>query len=305
MRYYKYSDYLTHRFGCRTAKVSVDAGFACPNRDGKISTEGCIFCNNKGFSYNSRGGLKPLEMQIQDGIDSAKMRLKAKKFIIYFQAYTNTYAPLEDLRSKYDVIKGFEDIVGLSIGTRPDCIDEPILDLLEEYAANYEVWIEMGLQSIHDRTLAVINRGHRFSDFLKAYKLIKERGSLRVCTHIIAGLPGESQDDMIMTAKALAELKVNGIKIHPLHVMKGTKLERLFSEGKYRPMTMDEYVKIAANMLEYLWPKTIIQRLTADCPRDILITPGWINDKNTVLRKIESELVNKDSFQGRLFGILH
>ena len=299
-RYYKFSRYLRERFGCRVHKVSIDAGFSCPNKDGKFSKDGCIFCNNKAFSFNTRPGIppKPIDVQIKEGIDFGKRRFKAEKFIVYFQAYTNTYAPLNILKERYDIVKRFKDIVGISIGTRPDCINEEILDLIESYSSDYEVWIEYGGQSVHRKTLEFINRNHSCEDFLKAVEITKKR-NIKICAHIIIGLPQETKEDMLETAKEVGRLKLDGIKIHPLYIIKETKLEELFKSGSYKPLELDEYISIATDFLEYLWQNTVIQRITADCPHELLVTPLWLLNKNKVLNEIENALLRENKFQGR------
>lgn len=302
-RYYKPSGYFRHLTGgTKVSKVGIDAGFSCPNRDGKISPDGCIYCDNRGFSLNARKPQIPLDAQIREGLRSLKEKTGAEKFIIYFQAYTNTYAPVNVLKEKYDAIKKFEDVIGISIATRPDCVNEEILDLIDSYGKDYEVWIEYGLQSIHDKTLEFINRRHTYKDFLKAIELTRKRKNIKICAHVIIGLPSETKAMIYETAKALGGLKVDGVKIHPLHVMKDTKLEALFNQGLYVPPGLDEYVDLAVGFLEYLCPDTVIQRISADCPRDLLAAPEWILDKNRVLAKIEEKLVKENRFQGRLFS---
>ncbi|MCD6231090.1 TIGR01212 family radical SAM protein [Candidatus Aerophobetes bacterium] len=301
-RYYKFSTYLKERFGERVHKVSVDANFSCPNRDGKISTKGCIFCNNEAFSLHTRTGGRgsSLEEQIRRGIEAAKKRFKAKKFIVYFQAYTNTYAPIDVLKKKYDVIKKFKDIVGLSIATRPDCIDEETLNLIESYKNNYEVWLEYGLQSIHNKTLKFINRGHTFEDFLKAVEITRKH-KIKICTHIIIGLPYETKDMILETAKKMAHLKIESIKIHPLHIVRRTTLEKLFRQGKYTPLELNTYLDILVDFLAYLWPKTVIQRVGAYCPPNLLVAPLWILERNRVEKELEKRLIEKDYFQGKFY----
>lgn len=299
MPYYKFSQYLKERFGCRVHKVSIDAGFSCPNRDGTKSKDGCIYCDNRGFSFNSRIPPRPIEIQIEEGIDFGRRRLKAEKFIVYFQAYTNTYAQIEELKGKYDVVKKFSDVVGVSIGTRPDCINEEILDLIESYTQDYEVWLEYGLQSIHKKTLERINRGHFYEDFLEAVERTRKRDKIKICAHIIVGLPREKREDILETAKGIGHLKLDGLKIHPLHIIKGTKLGEQFKNGLYKPLELEEYISLVAEFLEYLWPHTVIQRITADCPRELLVEPVWILQKNKVLKAIDDILLSKGSFQGK------
>ncbi|MBU1863352.1 MAG: TIGR01212 family radical SAM protein [Candidatus Omnitrophica bacterium] len=300
-RYYKFSQYLRKQFGCRVQKVTVDAGFSCPNRDGKLSTEGCVYCDNRGFSFNTRLPARSIEEQITEGIAAGRERFKAEKFMVYFQAFTNTYATLDVLKKRYDAIRQFDNVVALAIGTRPDCVNEEILDLIDSYSQDYEVWLEYGLQSIHDTTLTQINRHHTFNDFFNTVKLTRRYNNINICVHIILGLPGETEDDMIKTAVALGDLKVEGVKIHPLHVVKGTKLEERYHEGLYVPLTLEKYVKIVKDVLECLSPQTVIQRITADCPSDMLIAPLWIREKANVLGKIDELLAHYDSFQGKQY----
>jgi len=297
-RYYKFSKYLKERFGERVHKISVDAGFKCPNLDGTLSNKGCIYCNNYAFSPALRVKNLSLEEQIEKGIEYGKKRFKAKKFIVYFQPFTNTYAPLKILKERYDVVRKFSEVVGIAIGTRPDCIDEEKLSLIESYTEDYEVWIEYGLQSIHDKTLKIINRNHTYSDFLKAVEITKGRG-IKICAHVIIGLPGETRKDMIETAKECGRLKIDGIKIHPLHVVKATQLEKMYKDGKYTPMDIEFYVDTVVEFLQYLSPDTVIQRITADCPSEYLVAPFWIDLKDKVIKMIEDRLEKEDIFQGK------
>ncbi len=300
-RYYKFSQYLRKRFGCRVHKVSIDAGFSCPNKDGKLSKDGCIYCDNRAFSFNTRLSSRPIESQIEEGINWGRRRYGAEKFIVYFQAFTNTYASMDVLRQKYNIVRKFKDIVGICIGTRPDCVNEEILDLIQSYSSDYEVWLEYGLQSIHEKSLKFINRRHFYEDFLQAVELTKGR-NIKICAHVIIGLPGETKEDILATAKELGRLRLDGLKIHPLHIIKGTKLEELFRKGLYRPLELDEYVNLAVEFLEYLSPQTVIQRLSADCPPELLVAPLWIGEKNKVFKKIEDTLLKENRFQGRLYS---
>ena len=299
-RYYKFSEYLRERFDCRVHKVSIDAGFSCPNKDGKLSKDGCIYCDNRAFSFNTRLPSRLIETQIEEGANFGKRRYGAEKFIVYFQAFTNTYAPIDVLRQKYNIVRKFKDIVGISIGTRPDCVNEEILDLIQSYSSDYEVWLEYGLQSIHEKSLKFINRRHSYEDFLKAVELTKGR-NIKICAHVIIALPAETKEDILATAKELGRLRLDGLKIHPLHIIKGTKLEELFKKKLYEPLELDEYVGIVTEFLEYLSPQTVIQRLSADCPQELLVSPLWIGEKNKVLKKIEDTLSEEGRFQGRLF----
>ncbi|RJP75377.1 MAG: TIGR01212 family radical SAM protein [Candidatus Abyssobacteria bacterium SURF_17] len=297
-RYYQFSEYLKERFGCKVYKVTIDAGFTCPNRDGSLGWGGCSYCNNLGFSANTRLSPRPIREQVEQGMAFMRERYKADKFIAYFQAYTNTYAPIETLRAYYDEALAFEDIVGLSIGTRPDCVPEPVLDLIENYqAATREVWVEYGLQSIHDSTLKRVNRGHDYAAFLDALERTGRR-SLKVCVHVILGLPGESHDDMMATARALAQMDIDSVKIHLMHVLRDTPMEKELLEGRFKTLEFEEYVSLVCDFLEYIPSHISIQRLTADGPRAVLLAPTWATQKRKIIAAIDAELERRNSHQG-------
>ncbi len=301
-RYYKFSAYLKETFGCAVYKVSIDANFSCPNKNGKLSKDGCIYCDNRAFSFNSRLPVpKPVEKQIKEGITFGKTRYGAKKFIVYFQAYTNTYAPVDILKERYDAVRNFEDIVGISIGTRPDYIDDDILDLIKTYTLDYNVCLEYGLQSIHDKTLESINRNHTCKDFLEAVEKARKR-NLKICAHIIIGLPAETKGEILSTAKELARIKIDAVKIHPLHIVKDTELERLYRNNRYQPLELNNFIDLTVSFLEHLWPKTVIQRIGADCPKELLVAPLWVLDKNRVLGLVEKKLEEKNTFQGKCYA---
>ncbi len=303
-RYFKLSSYLKSiSGGKKVQKINVDAKFSCPNFDGKVSSEGCIYCDNRGFSLNTRKPIGPVEIQIEEGIKNLKKRYGSDKFIVYFQAHTNTYASLDVLKKEYDVIKKFPEVIGLSIATRPDFINTEIVKLIDSYAPEYEVWLELGLQSVHDKTLEFINRGHNYEDFLKALDLIRKNSAIKVCAHVILGLPHEIEEMMMQTADKLAELKLEGVKIHPLYVVKGTKMEELFKKGEYAPLGFAEFTDLAVNFLERLPSDMVIQRISSDCPHELLVAPKWIIDKNKyeVLSAIDEKLTRENKYQGRLW----
>ena len=304
-RYYRFSTYFKNKgFKSRVHKVTVDAGFSCPNRDGKVSKDGCIYCDNQGFSPNTRLASKlSVEEQIKKGIDALRRRVKAQKFIVYFQAYTNTYAQPEELKKIYDTAGKFKDVIGISIATRPDCIDAEIIDLIGSYTKDYEVWIEYGLQSIHKKTLEFINRGHLYEDFLKAVDLTRKKKDIKICGHVIIGLPFEDEAMMLETAKEMGRLKLDAIKIHPLHIVKNTELEKMYAKSLFKALEFDEYINLTVKFLEHLWPETVIQRMTADCPKDLLVAPFWIQDKSRLLRAIEAKLAKENTFQARLYTV--
>ncbi len=296
MYYYPFNKYLREKFGEKVRRLSLNAGFTCPNRDGKLGTEGCVFCNEYGFSRFA-GKKISLDEQIVSSMKRAAEKYGVRKFIAYFQNATNTYADVRDLKAAYDVIKNYPEIVGLFISTRPDCAGDEVLDLIAGYIGLYEVWIEYGLQSAHDRTLRGINRGHTFSVTAEAIKRTAERG-IKVGAHVILGLPGESREDMIATAKEVSGLPVSGVKLHLLHVLKDTKLEEAYRRGEVELMEREEYVGAACDFLEYTRPDRIVLRLVSDAKEDYLVAPGWMNDKMKVIGAIEDEFSKRGTCQG-------
>jgi radical SAM protein (TIGR01212 family) len=296
-RYNAFSEELKRVFGCRVHRISVDAGFSCPNRDGSVGTGGCIYCGGKGSgAFGILQGV-PVAGQIEAGKEVMIRKYKAKRFIAYFQAYTNTYAPPSILRALYDEALGVKDVVGLIVGTRPDCLPDEIVDLLAEYAERTYFWLELGLQSPLDRTLDLIGRGHDFAAFVRSVQICKSRG-IRVCAHIILGLPGESREEMLGTADVLNDLQVDGVKIHLLHVMKDTPLEELYLRGEVGLPDRDGYVGLVCDFLERLKPGISVQRLTGDGGRDYLVAPLWSLQKFEVLNAIDYELERRGSSQG-------
>jgi uncharacterized protein len=300
-RYYDLKSYWVNRFGCRVHKLPVDAGFTCPNRDGRIATGGCIYCDPRGSALRQAGGLPTAGEQLRRGKEFYRRSGRSEKFIAYFQTFTNTYGPLEKLRILYDEALAEEDVIGLSIGTRPDCVPEETLALIRSYAERYHVWLEFGLQSIHDRTLRAINRGHDAAAFIDAVRRAGN-GPLMLCVHIIVGLPGESRADIMGTARAIAGLPIAGIKIHSLLALRGTLLGEQYGRGEVALMTRENYVETVCDILEVLPPEMVIQRLTADGYRGILLGPAWAENKLVVLNAIESELEARDSWQGKRYG---
>ncbi len=296
-RYNSFSHELKRVFGCRVHRISVDAGFSCPNRDGSAGTGGCIFCGGKGSGAIGILHGVPAAEQIEAGKEVMTRKYKAKRFIAYFQAYSNTYAPPARLRALYEEALAVRDVVGLIVGTRPDCLPEETLDLLAGYAERTYFWLELGLQSPLDRTLELIGRGHDFASFVQAVKACKKRG-IRVCAHVILGLPGETREEMLATAGILNDLDMDGVKIHLLHVMKDTPLAELHRRGEVRLLDRDEYVGLICDFLERLKPDISIQRLTGDGNRDHLIAPLWSLHKFEVLNAIDYELERRGTRQG-------
>ncbi len=294
-RYYDLKSYWRNRFGCTVHKLQIDAGFTCPNRDGRVATGGCIYCDGRGSKLRQIGALPSVAEQIASGKKYYKP--SASKFVAYFQTFTNTYAPVEKLKALYDEALAQEDVIGLSIGTRPDCLPPKVIDLLADYAKQHHVWVELGLQSASDRTLDFINRGHNFGQFVKAVEALRGRG-LNICVHIIIGLPGESDDEVLNTAKTLAALPVNGIKIHSLLALDGTKMGEMYKQGDIPMISKEKYASLVADVLELLPSEMVIQRLTADGYRDILLAPAWAQNKLDVLNAIHKELERRNSYQG-------
>lgn len=296
-RYLTFNKHLKDTFGEQVYKVTIDAGFTCPNRNGTYSTGGCIYCYGNRATTHLVDNTS-LQEQIREGITALRKRYKANKFLAYFQSYTNTYAPVDQLGRLYRTALREENIVGLSIGTRPDCVDEPVLDLLASIAQEYYLWVEYGLQSIHQDTLERINRGHDFAEFLDAVSRTKKRPGMKICAHVILGLPGEIKEDMLETAKVLSALHIDGVKIHSAHVLKNTRLEEMYRSREYQVMELTEYVDIVCDFLEHLSPHIVIHRLVGDAPRERYIAPEWCLHKSDALRRIDLELERRNSYQG-------
>lgn len=296
-RYLLYSEQLKQTFGGRVHKISIDAGFGCPNRDGGRSGGGCLFCDPDGSGSVGLERSLSISEQIEAGKEVMVRKYKAQQFIAYFQPFSNTFAPVETLREYYDEALAVAGVVGLAVGTRPDCLDDAVLDLLETYSRQTNFWLEIGLQSVHDTTLDFLRRGHDYSTFLAAYAGAKRRG-IRVCVHIILGLPGEDRATMLAIADEMARLKVDGIKIHLLHVLRGTELGTMYERGEVTVLEQNEYVALVVDFIERLHPQTLIHRLTGDGPRKMLLAPLWSLNKWEVLNAIDAELERRQTTQG-------
>jgi len=296
-RYYDLKSFWLNRFGCRVYKLQIDAGFTCPNRDGTVSTGGCIYCDGRGSRLRQVGPLPSVAEQIRRGKEYYKKHRNAGKFIAYFQTFTNTYAQIEKLKELYDEALAEEDVIGLSVGTRPDCVPDGIIELFQDYTRERHIWLELGLQSIHEKTLRLINRGHSAAAFLEAVHRLSG-SNIHVCTHIIVGLPGETREDILETARAIATLPIHGIKIHSLLALKGTVIGDLYEKGEITMFSRYDYVTIVCDILEILPPEMVIQRLTADGYRDIFIGPKWAVNKMEVLNAIDRELDRRNTYQG-------
>ena len=280
------------RYGERVHKIAIDAGFTCPNRDGSIGRGGCTFCNNVSFSPNGRQP-KPIGEQIEAGRQVIQKRTGAKKYIAYFQAYTNTYADVLELTQLYDEALKEPDVIGLAVGTRPDCVPDKVLDLLVNYQQQgYEVWLELGLQSAHDDSLKHVNRGHGFAEYEEAVVKARSRG-LKVCTHLILGLPGESTEHHIHSLQRVLALGVDGLKFHPLHVVKGTQLANEWRRGEYQPMSMQEYVYDVVELIKRTPDDVVFHRLTGTASESVLLAPSWCSKKWQVLNAITQALAKQ------------
>lgn len=295
-RYNQFSAYLKNRFGAKVYKITIDAGFSCPNRDGTISSGGCIFCDDTGSFSQAHSNLLSIENQVEEGVKNLSARFKAEKFMSYFQAYTNTYRPVNELERIYRASLNHPDVVGISIGTRPDCVDDDKLNLISDISKDYYTWIEYGLQSSHDKTLLKINRGHDYNCFLRAYEKTKNKG-INVCVHVIFGL-WESRDEILQTAQRLADLGIDGIKIHMLCALQGTKLAKMYDNNEIDFMSEDEYVSLVCDFLEILPAQTTIHRLAGNGYRKSLIAPRWLGAKLDCLNKIDREFLKRNSYQG-------
>lgn len=294
--YHSFNDYLRETFNARVRRLSVNAGFSCPNKDGTLSSEGCVFCNEDAFTNFPEAGT-PLKEQIARSIEVFKEKYKAEKFVAYFQNASGTNADVPALKAAYDTILDFPEIVGLSISTRPDCVDPARLDLIAGYADRYDVWMEYGVQSAHDGTLDRINRSHTFAQFEDAADRTASRG-IKTAAHVILGLPGESREDMLATADALSALPVSGVKVHILHVLRGTRLEEDYNKGGVRLLSAEEYVPLVCDFLERLRQDIVIMRLVSNAAKDLLVGPDWINEKSLILRKIDEEFGKRSTRQG-------
>ncbi len=300
-RYHSLNYFLRGKFnGEKTFKISLDGGFSCPNRDGTISKGGCVFCSERGSGDFAGNRQLSISQQFKDIKEMMNKKWKNGKYIAYFQAYTNTYAPVEILRKKYDEGLEQEDVVGLAIATRPDCLNKDVIDLLEEYSKKVYTWVELGLQTSNDETASLINRGYKLKVFAEAVEKLHER-NIDVVAHVIFGLPGESKEDMLNTIKYISKLPIRGVKMHLLHVLKNTKLEELLDDGKLKLLEMDEYIDLITKAITMLPQDMVVHRLTGDAPRDLLVGPMWSLKKWEVLNAIDNKLEAEDLYQGKFF----
>jgi radical SAM protein (TIGR01212 family) len=297
-RFHTWNYEMRETFGSKVFKVMLDAGFTCPNRDGSIAAGGCTFCSARGSGDFAGSRRHDLVTQFNDVRDRQHLKWPDAKYVGYFQAYTNTYAPVETLREYFEEILRQPGVVGLSIATRPDCLPDDVVDYLAELNERTYLWLEMGLQTVHESTSELINRAHDTACFTDAVARLRAR-NIRVCAHIIYGLPGETNDMMLETGRQTAAMDVQGIKVHLLHLMRKTPMVRQWREGLLRFLDQDEYIKLVVDTLEMLPPEMVVHRLTGDAPRDLLIGPMWSLRKWEVLNAIDAELVRRGSWQGK------
>ena len=297
LRIHSYGHYLRRRFGCRVSKVNVDAGFTCPNRDGSKGTGGCIYCNNSSFSPKDAQSLIPLEEQMAAGMAYHRTRLGSQKFIIYFQKYTNTYASTELLSDLYRRALNHPDVLGISVGTRPDALTDETLELLTEIARDRYVCLELGLQSMDDIILTRINRGHTLEDFVQAVQRARGRG-VDICAHLIYGFPGEIAAEFLKTADLVASLPIDSIKLHQLHAVAGTELAEMYRRHEFEPLQLGDYIATAADFLERLPARVTVQRLYGSAPLAIRVAPEWGLKNNQMWFAVINELRRRGSWQG-------
>lgn len=302
-RYYSLNYFLRSKFGCKVFKISLDAGFSCPNRDGTISLGGCIFCSERGSGDFAGKRSVSLTKQFSDIKAVMNKKWKCGKFIAYFQAYTNTYGPIEELRRKYYEALNQEGVVGIAIATRPDCLSEDVINLLEEINKSTYLWIELGLQTINEDTALLINRGYTMDVYNLAVKKLRDR-NITVVVHTIFGLPSENREDMLNTIKFISNSDIQGVKFHLLHLIKDTPLVNLYDKWKFDFLSMEEYVETITKAISILSPHIVVHRLTGDAPRDMLIGPKWSLKKWEVLNAIDKKMEIEDIYQGKYFDAM-
>ncbi len=299
-RYNSYRPYIQEKLGYRVNKLSVDMGFTCPNRDGNLAVGGCVYCNNDSFVPPYARARYSMDRQIRNGMEYLRKRFKAEKFIIYFQSYTNTYDSVEKLERMYRDALAYDDVIGIAVGTRSDCVDEEKLAMFEELAKDTYVCVEYGIESIYDKTLDYMNRGHDYQSVVDAIESSKGRG-FEIGAHVIVGMPTETKEQMLRMADEVSSLDIDVFKIHNLHIVRNTQLARMYTEQPFELFGFHEYVNFIVDFLERLSPDMIIERLFTDTPHQLLIAPDWGKSHLQILQAIEAELERRDTYQGRLF----
>jgi radical SAM protein (TIGR01212 family) len=299
-RYYSWNQHLRNQFGEKVFKIPLDAGFDCPNRDGNVAHGGCTFCSERGSGDFAGDRKDDLVTQFNTIKDRMHKKWKSGKYIGYFQAYSNTYAPVGTLRNYFELILEQEGVVGLSIATRPDCLPDEVVEYLAELNKRTFLWVELGLQTVHERTALLINRAHDYDCYVEGVEKLRKHG-IQVCAHIINGLPLEDHQMMMETAREVAKLDVQGVKIHLLHLLKKTPMVKQYEKGLVELMSFDDYISLVVDQLEILPPSMVIHRLTGDGPADSMIGPMWSMNKWSVLNGIEAELIRRNSWQGKYY----
>lgn len=299
-RFHTYDYYLRHTYGGKVAKIPLDVGLTCPNLDGTRGTGGCIYCSSRGSGDFAPTSTLSVTEQFAAGVAALSGKWKPVGYVPYFQAHTNTYAPVKTLRALWEEALALPGVVGLAIATRADCISPAVADLLREFAARTRLTVELGLQTANDRTAGLINRCHTFAEFLRGYHLLD---GIDVCIHLIEGLPGESREDMLDTAREVANLRPFAVKLHLLHVLRDTALAGMWQRGEYVPMELADYVQVVCDTLELFPPETVVERITGDGPPDLLLAPLWSRKKFVVMNEIDKELYRRGSYQGRRLGL--
>ena len=299
-RYYTWNRHLRNEFGFKVFKVALDAGFDCPNRDGTVAFGGCTFCSVAGSGDFAGDRVDSIPTQYEKVKSKMNQKWKDGKTMAYFQAYTNTHAPLHILKEKFEAALEQDGVIGISIATRSDCLPDDVVEYLAELNQRTYLWVELGLQTVHERTANLINRAHDFPSYVEGVNKLRKHG-IRVCTHIINGLPLEDYNMMMETAREVAKLDVQGIKIHLLHLLKGTPMVKQYEKGMVEFMERDPYIQLVADQLECLPPEMIIHRITGDGPIQLMIGPMWSVNKWEVLNGIDAELERRGSWQGKYF----
>lgn len=302
-RYHTYDYYIKHKFGKKCAKIPLDGGFTCPNIDGSVGYGGCIYCSDRG----SGDFAADASLSIKEQLDKTRVIMENKwkncGIIPYFQAHTNTHAPIGVLKEKYEEALAYPDVVALNIATRADALPDDVCEYLSEISERTVLTVELGLQTVHDSTAKLINRCHTTSDFVKGYQKLRDANpKINICVHIINGLPYETEKMMLETAEFVSELSPEFVKIHSLHILKGTPIAKMYEDGKFDVLSLEEYVSITASQIERLPRETVIARLTGDGDKNALLAPLWSIKKTCVINEIDKELYKRDTYQGKVYG---
>ncbi|WP_449537323.1 TIGR01212 family radical SAM protein [Ferdinandcohnia sp. Marseille-Q9671] len=299
-RYHTWNYHLRHTFGHKVFKVALDGGFDCPNRDGTVAHGGCTFCSVSGSGDFAGNRADDILTQFTTIKNKMHEKWKDGKYMAYFQAFTNTHAPVEVLRERFEPVLRQEGVVGISIATRPDCLPDDVVEYLAELNERTYLWVELGLQTVHEETAKLINRAHDFQCYVDGVNKLRKH-NIRICSHIINGLPQEDTEMMMETAREVAKLDVQGIKIHLLHLLKGTPMVKQYEKGLLEFLSFDDYIQLVCDQLEILPPEMIVHRITGDGPIDLMVGPMWSVNKWEVLNTIDAELKRRDSYQGKFY----